>query len=71
MTGDALMVGAASPAAPRTDLSDLSVMTWNVCAGKQLDYLFAPKGTVGRCHLDQSTKLSDHQPLTVKVVPAR
>ncbi|WP_219463151.1 endonuclease/exonuclease/phosphatase family protein [Nonomuraea rhizosphaerae] len=36
-------------------------------AGKKLDYLFAPKGTVRGCRLDRSTTLSDHQPLTVKV----
>ncbi len=30
---------------------------------KKLDYLFAPPGTVRRCHVDHRVTLSDHQPL--------
>ncbi|MGI5289289.1 endonuclease/exonuclease/phosphatase family protein [Nonomuraea polychroma] len=35
--------------------------------GKKIDYLFAPKGTVRRCHVDRRVTLSDHKPVYVKV----
>ncbi|WP_170222875.1 endonuclease/exonuclease/phosphatase family protein [Nonomuraea turkmeniaca] len=35
--------------------------------GKKLDYLFAPKGTVRRCHVDRRVTLSDHKPVYVKL----
>ncbi|MEU0569120.1 endonuclease/exonuclease/phosphatase family protein [Nonomuraea sp. NPDC005983] len=34
---------------------------------KKLDYLFAPKGSVRQCHVEQRTSTSDHMPLYVKV----
>ncbi|TMR98624.1 endonuclease/exonuclease/phosphatase family protein [Nonomuraea basaltis] len=33
---------------------------------RKIDYLFAPKGTVRRCHVEHSVTLSDHQPVYVK-----
>ncbi|WP_165970228.1 endonuclease/exonuclease/phosphatase family protein, partial [Nonomuraea terrae] len=36
--------------------------------GKKLDYLFAPKGSVRRCHVAQEVTVSDHQPVFMKVV---
>ncbi|WP_188188145.1 endonuclease/exonuclease/phosphatase family protein [Nonomuraea sp. SYSU D8015] len=35
--------------------------------GKKLDYLFAPKGTVRRCHVERQVTLSDHKPVYVKL----
>jgi len=32
---------------------------------KKLDYLFAPPGTVRRCHVERRVTLSDHRPLSV------
>lgn len=34
---------------------------------KKLDYLFAPKGTVRRCHVERDVTLSDHKPVYVKL----
>lgn len=36
-------------------------------AGKKIDYLFATRGSVLGCRVDQRTRISDHQPLYVKV----
>ncbi|MGN9842838.1 endonuclease/exonuclease/phosphatase family protein [Nonomuraea sp. H19] len=35
--------------------------------GKKIDYLFAPKGSVRRCHVERSVTLSDHKPVYVAV----
>lgn len=35
---------------------------------KKLDYLFAPPGSVRRCHVDHRTTLSDHQPLSAELI---
>ncbi|MEV0751516.1 endonuclease/exonuclease/phosphatase family protein [Streptosporangium sp. NPDC050280] len=34
---------------------------------RKLDYLFAPKGSVTRCHVAQDAAVSDHKPIYVKV----
>lgn len=36
--------------------------------GKKLDYLFAPKGTVRRCHVEREVTLSDHKPVYARMV---
>ncbi|MFC4111339.1 endonuclease/exonuclease/phosphatase family protein [Nonomuraea zeae] len=36
-------------------------------AGRKLDYLFAPKGTVRRCHVQRRVTLSDHKPVYIEV----
>ncbi|MEV0825996.1 endonuclease/exonuclease/phosphatase family protein [Nonomuraea rubra] len=35
--------------------------------GKKLDYLFAPKGSVRRCHVERGVTLSDHKPAHIEV----
>ncbi|GAA2211895.1 hypothetical protein GCM10009850_073560 [Nonomuraea monospora] len=35
--------------------------------GKKLDYLFAPKGSVRRCHVAREITLSDHKPAHIEV----
>lgn len=37
--------------------------------GKKLDYLFAPKGSVRRCHVAREVTWSDHKPVHIEVAP--